>query len=180
MYILLKVEKIRMFDGIFNESDVHTRLNTVEINASYGADIGYVRLDTGEVFTNPDSINTLPKGLPIIGCTASFLPTDIGDEIKSSRLEYFNGFSSDDVRAPSWISVSCFITHDLFSSLIANLRSGIYPSHIELRLQNYVMSENNIKPFTFGMAPDGSEIYWHNIKHNRLPILDFRFIYSVL
>lgn len=59
-----------------------------------------------------------------------------------------------------------FIPASDYSLLLNNIRGGIKPSSITIRLRYNCLDEGS--PITMGAAPDGSAMIWHNaIQQNR-------------
>lgn len=180
MFIRLKVQTLRVSDAFNAMGGKRTRGMSVSIEASYDFDSGYLQLDTGEVFTNPDRWRLTHKGAPLIEFSLMLLPAQNDEEISDSRINYHKGQEDADGHLDSFIAAACFIPPDQYGALLTNLRSGMYPSHVSIELQSIISQDRDKRPLEFGWEPDGSGLIWHNGRIDRLPIYGVEFLYPVL
>lgn len=180
MFIRLKVQTLRVSDAFNAKGGKSTRRMSVSIEASYDFDSGYIQLDTGEVFTNPDRMRIRHKGAPLIGFSLMLLPAQNDEEVGNSRIQYHKRLEGTDPNLDSSIDAACFITPGLYGALLTNLRSGMYPSHVSIELQSIISQDRDKAPLEFGWEPDGSGLIWHNERIDRLPIYGVEFLYPVL
>jgi hypothetical protein len=126
-----------------------------------------LKLETGEVFQNPaydfvggDKSNEISAYLNIRPAS------DARDPSHTNQMTYFEGITGDDYSSPPSIHFDVSIPATDYSLLLNNIRGGITPSSITVRLRYNFLDKGS--PITFGPAPDGSMMIWHNaIQQNR-------------
>jgi hypothetical protein len=125
-----------------------------------------LKLETGEVLENPAYASIRGNKPNEISANLTVHPASDKRGPSLNAMTYFEAMEGDDYSFPSSIIFEVFIPASDYSLLLNNIRGGIKPSSITVRLRHNFLDKAS--PITIGPAPDGSMMIWHNaIQQNR-------------
>jgi hypothetical protein len=153
---------------------------TVTMNA-LPEDRDYLELKTGEIFCNP-RYSKLRGEEKMISATVSISRAGHDEDYPYSKLRYFPEVQTDDGFHDSSLHFRAYLPPTDFDDLITNLRNGLAPASVSVRLK-YDMWDK-ASPLVFGWEPDGSHLIWNNdtaeARKAGLEITSVKFGYGLL
>lgn len=178
MFFILKIQTLKVHEGFTTDDGKQETFSYVEVETAYDFDQGYIKLDTSEVFTDPRLMHH-HKGAQLIGFSLIVSSAQSSDEFSDNKILYRKGSGTEDDYWESSIFARCNVPPDQYTTLLKNVRSGLFPSRITIEIGENV-DRGDDAPLEYGWEPDGSGIIWHNKRSGSLPIQGVRFFYPVL
>jgi len=139
-------------------------------------DRNYLELETGEIFCNPNYLQSHGKDRKPISATLFISKAITEKDYEESCMDYYDEYRSNSDYIPSSIYFYCLLPPQEFDDLLADIRSG----HIPLSVQITLDDKGSDGALRYVLGSDGKK--WNNndkaTGKRRIGIDDLRLSYE--
>jgi hypothetical protein len=161
LFISTEVTSVKIHESFRRDENENGILQTWSIELQLVAsEKETLELATGEIFASPQSLSVEKKKNLRIDFLLNIYCASGGEDYKFNRLHYFEARNRDFESSDSSINGIFFLPEKLFSSVMDNVRSGVFPKGVTVGIETKL--GDNDSPIRFGNMPDGSELIWNN------------------